>query len=176
MDKIKSNPDIHFMRITATTMNKICDLSKTLSPAQRHMVADNVRSIAEAHFSPDAWMRAIYADETPIGFIMTHTGSDYEDGIDCPGVFLWRFMISGPFQGKGYGKRALEKLIQHLKAMGIPLLYTSCGQGNGSPEGFYRKLGFTPTGGTYGEDNDEIELVLQLDTYQIHAGMNASKE
>ncbi len=113
-----TNPDIHFMRITATTMNQICDLSETLSPAHRKMVADNVRSIAEAHFSPSAWMRAIYAGDTPIGFIMTHTGSDYEDGIDCPGVFLWRFMIAESYQGKGYGKRALEKLIQHLKAMG----------------------------------------------------------
>lgn len=156
--------DIHFMRITCTTMNQICDLSETLSPTQRRMVADNVRSIAEAHFSPSAWMRAVYADDTPIGFIMTHIGSDYEDGIDCPGVFLWRFMIAGPYQGKGYGKLALEKLIQHLKAMGIPLLYTSCGQGEGSPEDFYKKLGFTPTGNHYG---DEPELVLDVNTYTI---------
>ena len=63
-------------------------------------------------------------------------------------------------QSKGYGKRALEKLIEHLKAMGVPLLYTSCGQGEGSPEGFYRKLGFVPTGGYY---DHEIELVLQLE-------------
>ncbi len=156
--------DIHFMRITATTMNAVCDLSKTLSPAHRRMVADNVRSIAEAHFSPSAWMRAIYADDTPIGFIMTHTGSDYEDGIDCPGVFLWRFMIAEPYQGKGYGRKALKKLIGHLKAMGIPLLYTSCGQGEGSPEGFYCKLGFTATGETY---DDEIELVLKLADYPL---------
>lgn len=157
-------PDIYFMRITAATLDQICKLSDTLSPAQRKMVADNVRSIAEASFSRLVWMRAIYAGETPIGFIMTHTGSDYEDGIDCPGVFLWRFMIGGPWQGKGYGKRAFEKLIQHLKAMGIPLLYTSCGQGEASPEGFYRKLGFIPTGDHYG---DEIELVLRLDSYPI---------
>ena len=38
---------------------------------------------------------AIYANEKPKGFIMTHTGSGYEDGINCPGVFLWRRMISG---------------------------------------------------------------------------------
>lgn len=157
-------PDIHFVRINATTLNQICALSKTLPPAQRHMVADNVISIAEAHYSPFAWMRAIYADETPIGFIMTHTGSDYEDGIDCPGVFLWRFMIAYPYQGKGYGKRALEKLILHLKAMGIPYLYTSCGQDEGSPEGFYRKLGFLPTGGHY---DHEIELVLRVNDYPL---------
>lgn len=159
-------PDIHFMRITAVTLNQICDLSKTLPPDQRNMVADNVVSIAEAHYSPCSWMRAVYADETPIGFIMTHTGSDYEDGIDCPGVFLWRFMIARPYQGKGYGKLALEKLILHLKAMGIPLLYTSCGQGEGSPEGFYRGLGFTPTGDYYG---DEIELVLDVTDYRFNS-------
>lgn len=157
-------PDIHFMHITSATLTKICNLSDTLSPIQRHMVADNVRSIAEAHFSESTWMRAVYADDIPIGFIMTHTGSDYEDEIDCPGVFLWRFMIAGPYQGKGYGKKALDKLIQHLKAMGIPLLYTSCGQGEGSPEGFYRKLGFIPTGDHYG---DEIELVLDLNTTSV---------
>jgi len=164
MTAASQTPDIHFMHITGTTLNQICMLSETLSPAQRHMVADNVRSIAEAHFSRCAWMRAIYADDTPIGFIMTHTGLDYEDGIDCPGVFLWRFMIAGPYQGKGYGKRALDKLIQHQQAMGIPVLYTSCGKGEGSPEGFYRKIGFVPTGDHYG---DEIELILDLKTYQI---------
>ena len=158
----ETSPDIHFMRITATTLNQICKLSETLSPAQRGMVADNVRSIAEAHFSPSAWMRAIYADETPIGFILTHTGSDYEDGIDSPGVFLWRFMIAGPYQGKGYGKRALGKMIKDLKAMGIPQLTTSCEQGESSPEDFYRKLGFIPTGDVY---DDEIELLLKLDDW-----------
>ena len=154
-----SPPDIHFRRITAQTVNAICALSETLSPAQRKMVADNAFSIAEAHFSESAWMRAIYADDTPIGFLMLHTGSDYDDGIDCPGVFLWRFMISGPYQGKGYGRQAIALLLAHLRAQGIPELTTSCGQGEQSPEGFYRGLGFTPTGGYYG---DEIELKLTL--------------
>ena len=108
-------------------------------------------------------LRAVYADETPIGLIMTHTGSDVEDGIDCPGVFLWRFMTY-PYQGKGYGRQALEKLINHLKWLGVPLLYTSCGQGEGSPEGFYRRLGFLPTG----EESDHgIELVLRVDDYPL---------
>ena len=49
-------------------MDQICQLSETLSPAQRNMVADNLRSIAQAHCSPRSWMRAIYADEMPIGF------------------------------------------------------------------------------------------------------------
>jgi len=49
-------------------------------------------------------------------------------------------MIAGPYQGRGFGKRALEKLIQHLEAVGIPMLYASCRQAEGSSEGSCRKL------------------------------------
>lgn len=152
-------PDIHFKRITAQTVIPICKLSETLSTAQRKMVSDNALSIAQAHFSDNAWMRAIYADDMPIGFVLLHTGSDYDDGIDCPGIFLWRFMIAGPYQGKGYGRIALNRLVIQLQSQGIPELYTSCGLGEASPEGFYKGLGFVPTGEMYG---DEIELKLHF--------------
>ncbi len=125
----------------------------------------NLGYVFNAHFSENAWMRAIYADDTPIGFILLHIGSDYDDGIDCPGVFLWRFMIAGPYQGKGYGKRAMERLLAHLHSQGARELYTSCGLGEASPEGFYRRLGFAPTGETYG---DETELVLKLSESDDH--------
>jgi diamine N-acetyltransferase len=153
-----ADADIHFVRITARTVVQICKLSETLSAQQRKMVSDNAYSIAQAHCSDNAWLRAIYADDTPIGFIMLHIGSDYDDGIDCPGVFLWRFMIAGPFQRKGYGAKAMQRLFAHLRAQGIGELYTSCGVGEESPEPFYRKLGFLPSGEMYG---DEIELVLK---------------
>lgn len=151
--------DIHFKRITAQSVIRICKLSETLTPAQRKMVSDNALSIAQAHFSEHAWMRAVYADDVPIGFILLHFGSDYEDGLDCPGAFLWRFMIAGPYQGKGYGEKAMTRLFTHLRAMGIPELYTSCGLGEASPEGFYKRLGFVRTGDFY---DDEPELVLKL--------------
>jgi diamine N-acetyltransferase len=154
-----TNP-IHFERITAKTVGEVIKMSDSLTHAQRRMVADNAVSIAQAHFSEAAWMRAVYAGDTPIGFLLLHIGSDYADGIDCPGVFLWRFMIAGPYQGKGYGCEALAFLFKHLRALGVPELYTSCGQGEGSPEGFYRKLGFIPTGECYG---DEIELLYRLE-------------
>ena len=151
--------DIHFKRITGETVLTICQLSKTLSEEQQNAVADNAISIAQAHFSENVWMRAIYKGSVPIGFIMLHIGSDWVDGIDCPGVFLWRFMIAKPFQGLGYGRRALEFLLEHLKALGIPELYTSYHLGTGSPEGFYQRMGFVPTGEFYG---DEPEAVLRI--------------
>jgi diamine N-acetyltransferase len=154
--EMENSRKIHFKRITASTVAAICQLSETLSPVQRTMVTDNAKSIAQAHFSEKAWMRAINVEETPVGFIMLHFGSDYDDGIDCHGAFLWRLMIAGPHQGNGYGKQAVDFLVMHLKSQGYRELYTCCGQGEGSPEGFYRKYGFVSTGDYYG---DEIELV-----------------
>ena len=68
-----------------------------VAPEQERFVASNAVSIAQAHFHPDvAWFRAIFADETPVGFLMLH---------DEPGTatyFLWRFMIDERHQVFGY--------------------------------------------------------------------------
>ena len=155
-----SSIDIHFRRITAATVLDVCRLSASLPAPQREMVTDNAISIAQAHVSEQAWLRAIYADEELVGFILLHFGSDYDDGIDCPGVFLWRLMIAKEFQRRGYGAQAMARLIDHLRSLGIPELYTSCGIGEASPLGFYERLGFEKTGAYYGE---EPELVLKID-------------
>lgn len=154
-----TTPDIHFKRINAQNVLTICGLSETLTPQQREMVTDNAVSIAQASFSEHAWMRAIYADDQPIGFVLLHIGSDYDDGIDCPGIFLWRFMIAQPYQSKGYGRLAMERLFAHLRSQGIPELFTCSGLGEASPEGFYQQFGFVRTGDTYG---DQVELRLKL--------------
>ncbi len=156
------NSSIHFVRITSKNVMEICKMSQTLSEEQQMAVTDNAVSIAQGHYSENAWMRAIYKDQTPIGFIMLHIGSDWEDGIDCHGVFLWRLMIAKPYQGRGYGRAAIELVISHLRSLGIPELYTSYQLGSGSPKGFYDQLGFKPTGSYYG---DEPEVVLKMDLF-----------
>ncbi len=158
-DQIQPTAEVSFRRISAATVSDVCELSETLTDEQRNMVADNGTSIAEAHFSENAWFRAIYADDTLIGFVMLHIGADHDDGIDCPGVFLWRLMIAGPFQGKGFGEQTIALLRRDLKVRGYTELFVSYGQGPGSPEGFYRRLGFVPTGEMYG---DEAEAVLKF--------------
>lgn len=158
-ETLNSSSEVHFERITANTVLEICELSQTLTDQQRQSVADNAISIAQAHFSEQVWIRAIYAEKTPVGFIMLHLGSDWGDGIDCPGVFLWRLMIARPYQGMGYGTAAIKLLIQHLRALGIPELFTSYSISDGGPGGFYQKLGFVPTGDFYG---DEPEVVLKI--------------
>jgi len=151
-------PQVALRELTPEDVVTICRLSDTLSPAHRRMVADNAISIAQGHCAgADAWMRAIYAGDQPVGFVMLDLEEEPED--DDPGPFLWRLMIAGPEQGKGYGRAALRQVFAWAKARGARHLATSCGQSEGSPEGFYRRLGFEPTGDWI---DDEKVLRLQL--------------
>jgi diamine N-acetyltransferase len=59
---------VTFQEITADTVRAIIKLSDTLSPPQQRMVASNAVSIAQAHFSQNAWFRAIYAGGDAGGF------------------------------------------------------------------------------------------------------------
>lgn len=140
--------------ITAETVFDIIELSGTLTEPKSRFVASNAVSIAQAYFSDHAWFRAIYADETPVGFLMI------ADRPEEPEYFLWRFMIGGHHQGKGFGRRAIELLADHVRTRpGATELLVSCGQGEGSPEGFYLKMGFKHNGKQYGH---EIGLGLML--------------
>ncbi len=141
---------VSLREVTQETVNSILNLRVTKE--QEQFVASNAVSIAEAYFSEDAWFRAIYADETPVGFLVLSDQSDKGE------YYLWRFMVDVQHQGKGYGRRALELLIDHVKTRpNAKELFLSHVPGTGSPEGFYRKLGFEHTGEQVGD-----ELVMKL--------------
>ena len=59
---------VSLREIDADTVRAITSLS--VGSEQQRFVASNAVSLAEALFSRDAWYRAIYADETPAGFVM----------------------------------------------------------------------------------------------------------
>lgn len=121
---------------------------------QAHFVASNAVSIAQAHFHPDtAWFRAIYADETPVGFAMLEV-----DREKCH-YFLWRFMIGAEFQHLGFGRQAIALLVAHVKtlpnATGLSLSYVP---GEGSAGAFYERVGFVATG-----EQDGGELIMRME-------------
>jgi diamine N-acetyltransferase len=152
--------EVILREVTAETVREVCRLSDTLAPPRKYFVAPNAISIAQAYFQPKAWFRAIYADETPVGFIMLYDDPDGEPPDNAPVYFLWRLMIAQQHHGKGFGRRAIERLIDYVKTRpGAKELEVSCGEGPGSPEGFYRKLGFERSGKMY---DDEVGLVLKF--------------
>jgi diamine N-acetyltransferase len=145
--------DVSLREITRETLREILKLS--VESGQEQYVSNNAVSIAQAHFHEDAWFRGIYDGDTPVGFVMI---SDIPEKAE---YYLWRFMIDEHHQRKGFGTRALELLIEHVRTRpNATHLYTSYKTGEGSPEGFYLRCGFVPTGDVdeYGEHLARIEL------------------
>ena len=125
-----------------------------VKPEQEKFIASNARSIAEGSTRKDAWYRAIYQNDALVGFCMI---SDIPEKAE---YYLWRFMIDKEDQLKGYGRQAMEILIEHVKTRPkAKVFYTSCKKGEGGPEGFYLKMGFNHTGK---EENGEYLLKIDL--------------
>lgn len=155
---VHQNMKVKLREITQDTVRVICDLK--VSKEQVQFVAPNSVSIAEAHFSKGAWFRAVYADETPVGFVLLAKVSR-EERARLGSHFLWRFMIDERYQGRGFGRKAMELVVQHLREESIAkALHTSCREGKGSPKGFYQKMGFRETGKKL--DNGEQILKLEV--------------
>jgi diamine N-acetyltransferase len=123
-----------------------------VAEAQQQFVADNATSLAQAHFTKEAWYRAIYADETPVGLMML-----YDDPVK-PEYFLWRLMIDARYQRHGFGRKAIALLVDYVKTRpGATELLVSHSQGEGSPAPFYASLGFEYTG-----QEIQGELIMRL--------------
>ncbi|PWB51479.1 MAG: GNAT family N-acetyltransferase [Anaerolineales bacterium] len=148
---INRNSVVSLREVTADTVRVICRLD--VSEVQKHFVAPNSVSIAEAYFEPKAWFRAIYADETPVGFLMLYDNPEESE------YFLWRFMVDAHYQKLGFGKTALDLLIAHVRTRpNAHALSLSCHPGDDGPEPFYRHYGFTLTGEFMGN-----EAVMRID-------------
>jgi diamine N-acetyltransferase len=149
---------ISLREITADTVRQITSLS--VRPEQQRFVASNAISLAQALFSPEAWYRAIYADESPAGFVMLYDESLRTSPPPQPQAMLWRFMIDMQFQGRGVGTAALEQVITHVRSKELfSSLLVSYVPAPGCPEEFYLRAGFKHTGRM---DGGEIVLELPL--------------
>jgi diamine N-acetyltransferase len=128
-------------------------LALEVTQEQSSYVATNAKSIAEAYFESKAWFRAIGAGDDLVGFAMVYR--DPAAGI----FYVWRFMIDARHQGRGYGRRAMELLLDEARADGAREITLSVAPGEHSALDFYRGLGFEETGNI---EHGEIELRLLL--------------
>lgn len=143
---------VELREVIGETVRAVCLLH--VAPDQRGFVAPNAVSFAEAMFEPKAWFRAVVADDVPVGFVMLSIDRDK------PEVYLWRFMIDQRYQGRGYGRAAIEEVVEHARTVpGATELLVSWVPADGGPEPFYRGLGFEPTGEL---DGDEVVARLFL--------------
>ena len=129
---------------------------------QTHFVASNLYSIAEAQFGDDyegQWdlhPYGIYDGDTPVGFLMYGYNFEHLDQQ----AFIFRLMVADQFQGKGYGRFGMEKMLEIFRAdERIRTVGISYEPENEVARKLYAGLGFIETGKMLG---DEAEAILRL--------------
>ncbi len=119
-------------------------------------------AIEDAIARPRMW--SVHDGDQLVGFVMISDGIPAEtlaanDDIVGP-YFLWRLLIDHRFQGRGYGAATIDAVVEYLKTRpDAEVLLTSCEHGEGSPQPFYLRYGFTLTGERkWGEDLLALDL------------------
>src|SRR3954469_22305216 len=130
-----------------------------VAPGQQRFVSGVAESLLEAAEHPDAralyW--AVYAEDTPVGFVMI---ADEVGSPDYIPHYLWKLLIDERYQRRGFGTAALDLIVDYFRGrLGVEVLSTSAGQGDGSPIEFYERYGFERTGELA---DDEVLLRLRL--------------
>ena len=128
-----------------------------LGERQEKFVSHPIRSLAQAYVYRDQCTPfGIYDGEQMVGYVMVLY--DY----DVPEYDVWHLMIDRTQQGKGYGRAAMEQVLDCIRKKPFGpsgRVALTCSPENTAALHLYESLGFAPTGNA---DEDEIELALQL--------------
>lgn len=131
-------------------------LELSVSQEQKKFVATNQYSLAQAYAQPECVPLALYAENKPVGFAM------YSLDADDHQYWIYRLMIDQRHQGKGYGREAMNLLIDRIRALSDEdhrYIYISFEPENAVARSLYESLGFLPDGRIeYGEVVYRLEL------------------
>ncbi|MFN8435360.1 MAG: GNAT family N-acetyltransferase [Anaerolineales bacterium] len=133
-----------------------------LEETQKEFVASNLYSIAEAQFGYEeegSWKLlpfGVYVGETPVGFVMY--GLNY--GHSRFQAFIARLMTDKHFQGKGYGRAAMQQVLDVLRQdAAIKVVGISYEPHNEIARKLYASFGFVEPGEIY---DGEVLALLKL--------------
>lgn len=131
---------VRLERITKENLDEV--LSLKVNDSQAGFVSATAESLAQAYvYAETAFPFAVYDDQTLVGFIMMgyYEAKKY--------YTLWKLLIDRRFQGRGFGKAALEMGIAFLKErFRVKEIYTGVIPGNEAAKNLYQSMGFTETG------------------------------
>ena len=160
------------IRLEKVNRENVWDLLKLrVQPDQTDFVADNTTSIVEAYLalsvSGYAFPFGIFDGDMPVGFLMIGFGTendrwDGEPSVNQGNYSLWRLMIDEKYQGRGYGKQAVQLALDFVKSFPCgpaEACWVSYEPENERAEALYHAFGFAENGEW---DGDEIVAVLKL--------------
>jgi diamine N-acetyltransferase len=141
----------------ATDASRAALVALRVSPEQLAFVGSVADAYLEAQEEPDgrAIQFGLYDGDTLVGFVML---SDEVGNPSYVAHYLWKLLIDKRFQHRGYGTAAIDLVADYFRSHGVQTMWTSAGEGDGSPIPFYERCGFVRQGKTsWGE------VMLRLD-------------
>lgn len=142
---------VELREITKDNLEQV--LALRISDSQKDFVSSTAHSLAQAWVYKDtAFPFAIYADGEMVGFVML---GYYEIKKQYT---LWKFLIDERYQRRGYGRKALEIVIQYLiNKFNVTEIFTGVAFGNDVAKALYMSAGFEETG-----EADDFQLEMRL--------------
>lgn len=120
----------------------------SVNEEQNNFVASNAVSIAQSKVQPECIPLAVYDDDLMIGFVMYCI--DEDDGE----YWIYRIMIDKKYQSRGYGKKALSKLLEIIKEDKTHnRIFLGVHKENTCAVKLYRSFGFDFTGQVFGKED-----------------------
>lgn len=143
--------------ITPENVFDVCELTTNkngIGTVMEEYLCCNAVSIAEAGYYPEMHPRAIWNDESLIGFFMyRRTDCDPRTATIC------RFMIDYRFQGRGLGREAFHSILAYFRQSGISKVILMIDGNNVIAKKLYLSFGFRFNGRI---DKDEFYYELLL--------------
>ena len=138
---------------------------------QKSFVATNNSSIIEAYIARTennhVFTFGIYNDDTPIVFLMIGFDVNSDDEgvpkVSKGNYNIWRLMIDKKFQGKGFGKKAMDLAIEFVNTFPCgtaKYCWLSYENDNDVAQQLYKSVGFVETDE---KDGEEIVAILELE-------------
>ncbi|WP_226532220.1 GNAT family N-acetyltransferase [Microbacterium paraoxydans] len=148
--------ELRMVELSAATIVAVNNLS--LKPGQEQFLAPVSYGIAATVINPKtSWQRVILDRNEVVGFVSANF--DAEAPEEHFRSVLWRINVDADDQGRGVGRYAVESLIEEARARGVDHVNVIYEAGEGGPETFFHRVGFTPVGETaYGEVIAEIRV------------------
>lgn len=148
--------DLRLVELSADTIVAVNNLS--LKPGQEQFLAPVSYGIAATVLDPSTtWQRVVLEGDQVVGFVSANfdgnAPADYLDSV------LWRINVDADDQGRGVGRFAVGGLLEEARSRSLDHVNVIYEAGEGGPEAFFLRVGFTPVGETeYGEVVAQVRL------------------
>ncbi|MEQ6918469.1 GNAT family N-acetyltransferase [Halomonas aquatica] len=134
--------DVSLQKVTRENFESVIALE--LATSQRDYLAGNLYSLAESSLHSTYRPRAIVCDGEVVGFLMYES---FDQHGRPPAYSIFRLMVDRHHQGRGIGYRAMQLVLDEIRAQGpferIAICYVPT---NRVARDFYASLGFQEAG------------------------------